>query len=53
MFGDLDGVLIVPRATEEEIFTCVLEKARSEKIVKQAIKAGTGAAEAFQKFGIM
>jgi regulator of RNase E activity RraA len=53
VFGDLDGVLIVPKTHEEEIFTLALEKARGEKIVANAIKNGMPAVEAFKKFGIM
>ena len=53
VFGDLDGVLIVPQKHEEEVFTLALEKARGEKIVANAIKNGMSTVEAFQKFGIM
>jgi regulator of RNase E activity RraA len=51
--GDIDGVCIVPREIEEEVFTRSLEKARGEKLVKKAIDAGMSAREAFDKFGIM
>lgn len=53
VFGDVDGVLVVPRDAEEEIFCNALEKARGEKVVRKAIEDGMGAAEAFAKFGIM
>ena len=53
VFGDLDGVCIVPRAIEQEVFTRALEKARGEKRVKKAIEAGMSARAAFDKFGIM
>jgi regulator of RNase E activity RraA len=53
VFGDNDGVLIVPRKHEEEVFTLALEKARGEKVVANAIKNGMGAVEAFRKYGIM
>ena len=53
VFGDIDGVCIVPRHAEEEIFVKALEKARGEKAVKKAIEAGMSAVEAFAKFGIM
>jgi regulator of RNase E activity RraA len=53
VFGDIDGVCIVPREAEEEIITKSLEKARGEKLVKKAIEAGMSAREAFDKFGIM
>ena len=53
VFGDVDGVLVVPREAEEEIFRGAIEKARGEKLVQQAIEQGMSASEAFRKFGIM
>ena len=53
VFGDLDGVCIVPRDIEEEVFAAALEKARGEKQVFEAISAGMLAQEAWDRFGIM
>ena len=53
VFGDIDGVCVVPRAAERDVFTKALEKARGEKLVAKAIREGMSAVEAFQKFGIM
>ncbi len=53
VFADLDGVCVVPRRAEQEVFVKALEKARGEKKVKQAIEAGMSASEAFKTFGIM
>lgn len=53
VFGDLDGVCIVPREAEQEIFRGALEKARGEKLVQRAIEEGMSTVEAFKKFGIM
>lgn len=53
VFGDIDGVCIVPREAEEEVIRQALEKARGEKLVKKAIEEGMGAREAFDRFGIM
>ena len=51
--GDRDGVCIVPRDSEDEVFALALEKARGEKTVRCAIEAGMPSAEAFTKYGIM
>ena len=51
--GDIDGVCIVPRDREREVFMKALEKARGEKTVKQAIQGGMTAREAFERYGIM
>ncbi len=51
--GDIDGVCIVPRENENEIFKLAIEKARGEKMVLTKIKEGMGAKDAFEKYGIM
>ncbi len=53
VFGDLDGVCIIPREAESEVFAGALEKVRGEQKVREAIEAGISASEAFAKFGIM
>jgi regulator of RNase E activity RraA len=53
VFADLDGVLVVPRAAEDEAFTRALEKVRGEKLVREAIEAGSTTVEAFARYGIM
>jgi regulator of RNase E activity RraA len=53
VFGDLDGVCIVPRSIEKEVFDAAFEKASGEKKVFEAISAGMLAQDAWDKFGIM
>lgn len=53
VFGDIDGVCIVPQSAEEEVFVKASEKAQGEKMVQKAIEGGMSAADAFKKFGIM
>ena len=53
VFGDLDGVVIVPRAVERDVITRALAKARGEKLVRKAIDGGMRATAAFKKFGIL
>src|ERR1700691_4708383 len=53
LFGDIDGVLVVPAGAETEVFTRALEKARGEKVVKSDLEAGSSAVAAFRKHGIM
>jgi 4-hydroxy-4-methyl-2-oxoglutarate aldolase len=53
IFGDLDGVVVVPRAVEAQVITGALEKARGEKVVRKAIEDGMSATAAFKKFGIL
>jgi regulator of RNase E activity RraA len=53
VFGDLDGVCVIPRAAEEEVFRRALEKVQKEDLVGRAIEGGMSAQEAFKKFGVM
>ncbi len=53
VFGDLDGVLVIPRAAEEEAIRRALEKANTENKVRDAIRAGMSTVEAFRTFGVM
>jgi regulator of RNase E activity RraA len=53
VFGDLDGVVIVPRKHEKEVIAKSLEKARGEKLVRKEIEAGMSSTAAFQKYGIL
>lgn len=53
IFGDMDGVLVIPKEVEEEVIQRAYEKATGEKMVAEAIKGGMGAKESFDKHGIM
>lgn len=53
VFGDIDGVLVVPAAAESEVFHRALEKARGEKTVKRDLESGISATDAFARHGIM
>jgi regulator of RNase E activity RraA len=51
--GDLDGVCVVPREAEAEVFARAFEKARGEKIVKHSLEEGMSTVAAYAKYGIM
>lgn len=53
VFGDIDGVLIIPAGIATEVIEKSLEKAAGEKVVRKAIENGMSATEAFQTFGIL
>lgn len=53
IFGDEDGVVVIPRQFEEEVLEKALEKARGEKLVRKAIEGGLTSTEAFKQFGIL
>ena len=53
LFGDIDGVVAIPKAAEKETIRLAFEKARGEKTVAEAIRNGMSTVDAFKKFGIM
>jgi regulator of RNase E activity RraA len=53
VFGDLDGVCVVPRAAEQEIIVAAFDKAHKEKVVRKALEEGLPAKDAFEKYGIL
>ena len=53
VYGDRDGVLIIPKAVEKEVITEALEKVTTENAVRIAISKGMSTVEAFEKFGVM
>lgn len=53
LFGDIDGVVVIPAEVETETFSLALEKVRSERTVRTALEEGMSAVDAFRKHGIM
>ncbi len=53
IYGDLDGVLVIPQEVEVAAFEGAVEKARGENEVLKALQNGMTTVEAFKKFGIM
>jgi regulator of RNase E activity RraA len=53
VFGDRDGVIVIPKDAEKEAFAGAFAKARGEKLVAQALRNGESAVSTFDKYGIM
>lgn len=53
LFGDREGVLVIPRAVEAEAIAKALDKVRTENKVADAIRGGMSACEALATFGVM
>ena len=53
IFGDVDGVLVIPRDIAEEVIGRALEKAATEKTMRKVIEGGMLVTEAFEKFGVL
>ncbi|WP_279299673.1 RraA family protein [Paraflavisolibacter caeni] len=53
IFGDLDGVLVIPQKIEKEVIAKAIKKARGEKLVRKEIENGMSSTDAFAKYGIL
>lgn len=53
LFGDREGLLVIPRAAEQQAVAGALEKASTENRVATAIRQGMSAREAFDTFGVL
>jgi regulator of RNase E activity RraA len=54
LFGDIDGICVIPIEAANDVFTKALEKARGEEIAKKGIGGGQQRVGCFfEKYGIM
>ena len=53
VIADGDGIVVVPRAVEEEALRLALAKVEGENTVRDAIGNGMKATDAFKKYGIL
>ena len=53
IFGDIDGVIVIPQRIATEVVEKALTKATGEKVVRKAIENGMSSTEAFAKYGIL
>jgi regulator of RNase E activity RraA len=53
IFGDREGVLVIPSDVESETVAAALAKVSTENKVAMAIRSGMSALEAFETFGVL
>ena len=53
IFGDREGVLVIPSEVAAEVIEAALAKASTENRVATAIRGGLSAREAFETFGVL
>jgi 4-hydroxy-4-methyl-2-oxoglutarate aldolase len=53
VYGDRDGVLVIPAEAAEEAIAKAFEKVSTESKVRLAIQNGMSTVEAFERFGVM
>ena len=53
VFGDADGVVVIPKAVEAEVLTAALEKVLGEHKTLAALKKGEKLATVFARYGVL
>lgn len=53
IFGDLDGVVVIPQEVEDEVFDKAVGKASAENLVRKEIENGMSSTAAFHKYGVL
>lgn len=53
VFGDVDGLVVVPQGMAEEVLGRALEKVRGENKVREELARGRSAREVFEEYGIL
>ena len=53
VFGDIDGVVVIPQAIEDEVIERALAKATAENTVRAAIERGMSSTEALRTYGVL
>ena len=53
VFGDIDGVVILPRAVESDVVGTALEQVRKEKTARRMLQEGASAETVFRQTGVL
>ena len=53
VFGDVDGVVVIPQAVEQEVVRLALEKVAGENQSREALQQGEKLADVFRRLGIL
>ena len=53
VFGDADGVVVVPRAVEDQVLAAALAKVAGENATREALARGEKLADVFRRHGIL
>ena len=53
VFGDVDGVVVVPQEIVDEVIARAWEKVQGENTVREELRAGASVVKTFEKYGIL
>jgi len=53
VYGDVDGVVVIPQGIVDDVVERAWEKVRGENTVREELKAGARVVDTFKKYGIL
>lgn len=53
VFGDIDGIVVIPQTVETEVIEAALEKVNGENRTRDALRAGATLREVYDRYGIL
>ena len=53
VYGDVDGVVVVPQEMADEVIARAWEKVKGENTVREELRAGASVVKTFEKYGIL
>ncbi|MFC1692031.1 RraA family protein [Candidatus Latescibacterota bacterium] len=53
IYGDVDGVVVVPEEISDEVITRAWEKVKGENTVREELRSGASVVKTFDKYGIL
>ena len=53
VFGDIDGVVVIPQAAAREVIERAVAKIEGENITRQELRNGATLRQVFDKYGVL
>ena len=53
VFGDVDGIVVVPQGAADEVIAKAWEKVQAESTVREELRGGAGVVDTFKKHGVL
>lgn len=53
VYGDIDGIVVVPSEVEDKVITAAWEKVQGEDKVRDELRTGVSVKDVFEKYGIL
>jgi regulator of RNase E activity RraA len=53
MFGDADGLIVIPREVQDETIAKALEKVSAENVTREELAKGAKLKDIYDKYGVL